>query len=44
MDKKLAEYVDLRGDMVELYKRINDENEEIYAKINIRNKLMRIPS
>jgi len=39
MDKKLAEYVDSRGDMVELYKRINDDGyEEIYAKINIRNE------
>lgn len=39
MDKKLAEYVDLRGDMVELYKKINEDGyEEIYAKINIRNK------
>lgn len=40
MDEKLAEYVDLRGDRVELYKKINDdEYEEIYAKINIRNEL-----
>lgn len=39
MDKKLDEYVDLRGDRVELYKKINDDGyEEIYAKINIRNE------
>lgn len=40
MDIKLDEYVDLRGDRVELYKINDDGYEEIYAKINIRNKCM----